>query len=155
MKIRFSINQEPITGYLNIDPITKNDRVKNGVIENVDLYVDDAVCTEIVLDNYLDSVSIDEYANILEKVIKKLRIGGTIQIVATDCYEVCLKVCNGEMDPIEFNRTIHGTKSHPFLIKHGQATMNEIQKILEIFGLKIIQKEIIETTYCITAKRIN
>lgn len=155
MKLRLSINQEPITGYMNIDPVTKDDRVTNGVIQNLDMYCEDAICTEIILDNYLDSVNVKDYGQVLGLCVKKLRLGGVIKVVATDCYEVCRKMFNGDIDPIEFNRIIHGTTEHPLLNKSGQATMYEIQQILEHFKLVVEQKEIIETTYCISARRVN
>ena len=143
MKVRISVGSgftKP--GYLNIDPVTgKNDELSvKGDVRNLDEFVADAECTELIAENVLNYLEATEADQVLQHWVKKLRHGGTIVIGGIDAHQVSKMFYYQEIDIKEFNALTHGQFSEPWDVFMSHTTIKDLQQKLESYGIKILKK---------------
>ena len=132
MKVNFATHEDQfIEGYNNyvLGPDTLNQ-------------IPDAVCTEIVKIDSLDYGP----AELLPSVVKKLRHGGTIQVVSTDLFEICRSIFLGLLPMEECN--LHLTNGRIKLIP-----LVQIKQQLEELGLQVVEMAMKSIKYDIKAQR--
>lgn len=144
MKLRLSVNAEPLNGYINIDPRPQN--VGQNVIcqdfKNISNVADIAECTELRCDNVLEYIPVDELLNVVTHWVSRLRHGGTIVLNSIDALAVAKAFMKNEINTIQFNHLLFGDSTHPWNIKSSIITLYEIAEILKRLGLVINKKRI-------------
>lgn len=144
MKVKLSVGEHPLNGYINIDPVCQNvDRLPNVI--NVDVrgaceYLEDASVTELICSNIFDYLASSEVFSTLQSLVKKLRHKAKIVITSTDLELACKQYLNGLLNTIEFNQIIHGQQDKPWNYKRGQVTMDELCEMLRELGILVITK---------------
>jgi hypothetical protein len=104
--------------------------------------IPDAICTEILMIDTLD------YAppEILSEIVKKLRHGGSVQIISTDLFEICRSIFLGLIPMEECNA--HLTNGRIKLVP-----LIQMKQQLEELGLQITEMAMKNVKYDIKAKR--
>ena len=104
--------------------------------------IPDAICTEILMIDSLDYAPPETLAI----VVKKLRHGGVLQIVATDLFEICRSVFLGLVPMEQCN--LHLTNGRLKLVPAMQ-----VKQQLEELGLQIQEIAMKSIKYDIKAQR--
>ena len=159
MELNLLINGVPINGYLNIDPLASDEEVNNGQkvkgeLDNLDDYVDDAECVEILAVEVLEYISMEKADSVLNHWLSKLRMGGTITIGATNFRQVCRSVASQTIDNNAANLLLYGKQTHELEYKKGLVDLARLCAVLEAKGLQIIQKRLDGFKMFVTAQRI-
>jgi len=171
MKLNITIGGNDIlSGYLNIDPtheapqvkiLTKssitdniaNDNVLKADIRNLDGHVEDAECTEIIINNICDFLEMQDALSAMKHWSKKLRHKGSITLIGSDAYEISKAFLNGELNILEFNQQMHGEFSAPWDVKMSHFTMEAACEALAALGLEISTKRLHKYNYTVKAVR--
>lgn len=152
MKIFIAIGNTHMSGYLNIDPLGGENKTSTD-FRNLDAVCDTAECTEICAPEILDYIHISEVMDVIKNWVSKLRHGGTIIIGGFDGYEIASGLVSGQLNTIEFNNIMYGTRPiHP-IVKCGMFTRHDIESILRELGLKIIHKRVESRKFIVEAQR--
>lgn len=99
----------------------------------------------ILASDLLDDFPLQEIPNIIQGLLKKLRLNGTIVIGGTDIRVFCKSLVNSTLNEADASKMIQA--------KQSMSNTQEIIKLLQQFGLKIQASRIIGTHYEITAVR--
>lgn len=75
-------------------------------LRTLDLLVDDGEATEIFVDNFLSMFPYKDVPAILNKILSKLRLNGTIVIANPDIDFVCFKYAKNELDQKALNELL-------------------------------------------------
>lgn len=160
MKVKFAIEQEPIMGYLNVDPFphvdpdeAKNYMIHRSNFRNVGGLLIDAECSEIIVDNVLSSLQWDQIYEFLQTVCKKLSHNGQIIIQDMDLMSIVNAYKSGTLTTPEFNKLVFGSKHSPWGTKNSNVSMVEIAEMLQSFGLIIEEQIYVSQYYCIVKGR--
>lgn len=146
VKVRLSINDIPFSGYLNIDPnpIIEQDKnfdniVKNSIL-NIDAYVDDNECEEILAPNVLNYISYKKIPVFLLHLKKKLKKDGELIIGGSD-FSLLSRSLNFEaIDLNTLNEFLFGKQSAPSEFKKSTITMMELTKIAQNAGFTVVEQ---------------
>ena len=109
--------------------------------QNLD-QIPNAICTEILMVDSLDYAPPDTLSN----TVKKLRHGGTIQVVSTDLFEISRAIFLGLLPMEECN--LHLTNGRMKIVP-----LIQVQQQLEGLGLNIVEMAMKNIKYDIKAKR--
>lgn len=162
MKLRLSVGQKPISGYVNVDPapVLEDDKVGQFVIKPIDFrtmeYFDtakQAECMEILIDRAVDYIRFDALESFISTMCSKLRKYGIIYLIGLDITEVTRKYYNDEITEEEYNLLLFGSGNHPWAFKNGCYSVHTIGDLLVKNGLTIQTKSINDSFYEISGKR--
>jgi len=152
MKLHIGVNEDPIDGYLNIDPVREGS-INASVLTDLTPWVAKAECRNILAANVLDFVPATKMVAFLEHLTSKLRRGGEIIVGGTDLYSVCLGLFNDKLTIPDANLMIYGNQQHAWGTKHGAASITDIENILSSFGITITKKVYEEYSFYIQGTR--
>ena len=147
MKINILIGGADKNGYLNICAL------KDLEIRNLDEYVDNAECFEIIAEDIVDYMPKQELPQVLDNWVSKLRHQGTIVIGGTDVYEVCKMFAQEALSLEELNNLMHGEQSQGWDVRLNQLTLQQMCSELEGRGLKVLKKRINGFKFSVEAER--
>ena len=147
MKINILIGGADKNGYLNISAL------KDLEIRNLDEYVDNAECFEIIAEDIVDYMPKQELPQVLDNWVSKLRHQGTIVIGGTDVYEVCKMFAQEALSLEELNNLMHGEQSQGWDVRLNQLTLQQMCSELEGRGLKVLKKRINGFKFSVEAER--
>lgn len=156
MKVLITLREKSILeDYLNFCPLINEERDNVKKIDintlSIDSYIDDGELEEIIIDNMLDCVPITQTLNILNKLIKKVKHGGTIIINGIDAYLVAKAFVEMKISIEEFNVLLHGTDRE--IQRTLGLTCSGVSNFLSESGLKIIHRRIDSFQYSVKAAR--
>ena len=106
-------------------------------LSNIDNFVEDSECMEIVVES-LDYIPMSQIVGVLEKLVTKLRHGGTISITGTDLLDMGRVIVERLYTTEELNEAIFGEG----LPKRSSLPLEELTNLLKSFGLKIMKKRL-------------
>jgi len=153
MKINITVGaKQPLSGYINVDPITKFDGLAVD-IRDLDPVVNDAECTELIAVDVLDYLKKQDAISVVQSWIKKLRHNGKIVIGITDAYEVCKLFYQQRISLDDFNYLLHGALSDAWDIKLNHMTMEIIEELMKSNGLKITKRRLDDYTSIVEGVR--
>ncbi len=147
MKINILIGGADKNGYLNISAL------KDLEIRNLDEYVDNAECFEIIAEDIVDYMPKQELSKVLDNWVGKLRHQGMIVIGGTDVYEVCKMFAQEALSLEELNNLMHGEQSQGWDVRLNQLTLQQMCNELESRGLKVLKKRINGFKFSVEAER--
>jgi len=147
MKINITIGGADKNGYLNISAL------KDLEIRNLDEYVDNAECFEIIAEDIVDYMPKQELSKVLDNWVGKLRHQGMIVIGGTDVYEVCKMFAQEALSLEELNNLMHGEQSQGWDVRLNQLTLQQMCNELEGRGLKVLKKRINGFKFSVEAER--
>lgn len=99
----------------------------------------------ILASDLLDDFPLQEIPNIIQGLLKKLRINGTIVIGGTDIRIFCKSLVNSNLNEADAAKMIQ--------TKQSMSNTQEVIKLMQQLGLKIQASRIMGTHYEITAVR--
>ena len=99
----------------------------------------------ILASDLLDDFPLQEIPNVIQSLLKKLRLNGTIVIGGTDIRIFCKNLVNSNLNEADASKMIQ--------VKQSMSNIQEVIKLMQQFGLKIQASRIIGTHYEITAVR--
>jgi len=153
MKIRITVgDNQKLSGYTNIDPITKFDDLAVD-IRNLDEVVSDAECLEILSDDVIDYLEKKQAMESISHWIKKLRHGGKIIVTSIDAHEAARSFYRKEIDLDTFNKAVHGNFTQPWDVRLSQTTLEELSSFLESNGLQVTKKRVNGIKLIVEAQR--
>lgn len=155
MKIHLTTNSEKILdNYLNLLPIVKQetDNVKQCDPLNLDKYVDNGECEEILIQDILACFPHNMIYYVLDKWLSKLSIGGKIIVVENDIDIIVNQYNNGMINSEEINKLLFGDKSIG-IAKTSCFSMFTVKDFFENKGLKIMKVKIDGTEVIVEAQR--
>ena len=95
MKVNIICGGHAITGYVNIDPLAKNEPDKIAAdFGNLDNLIHDSEATEILATEVVHYIPFTSVPKVLENWAKKLRINGKISVGGYDVTEACKSYAN-------------------------------------------------------------
>ena len=147
MKINILIGGADKNGYLNISAL------KDLEIRNLDEYVDNAECFEIIAEDIVDYMPKQELSKVLDNCVGKLRHQGMIVIGGTDVYEGCKMFAQEALSLEELNNLMHGEQSQGWDVRLNQLTLQQMCNELESRGLKVLKKRINGFKFSVEAER--
>jgi hypothetical protein len=124
-----------------------NNNTDDAVIINdiniVDILADDAEATDILVDEFLNQFSYADAGKVLNKILSKLRLGGSITVVQTDGELICYHLARGMIDLERFNEIVF-----PYPCK-SLMSLEIVEALLKNAGIKIVSKHITENDIAI------
>ena len=140
MKVNIICGGHALTGYVNIDPLAKNEPNKIAAdFGNLDSLIHDSEATEILASEVIQYIPFNSVPKVLENWAKKLRINGRISVGGYDVTEACKSYANKTCSLEDLNFLLDGYPSTPLAISSA-ISMSFIRNILESFGLKILKQ---------------
>ena len=136
MKLRLSVGQKPISGYVNVDPapVLEDEKVGQFVIKPIDFrtmeYFDTAKtaeCTEIIIDRAVDYIRFDALESFISTMCSKLRKYGIIYLIGLDITEVTRKYYNDEVNRFNVAIQVFPDSMIASLCKFETMTFFELQ----------------------------
>lgn len=123
----------------------------NTVINDIDLLdmlVEENECTNIIVESFLSNFNIENTRGVLEKILSKLRINGTIIITDIEIEVIANDLLLSNIDLEMFNSVIFaGNKARSLL------TIETVRHYLEEFGIKITRSYIENNFFVLEGKR--
>lgn len=113
-------------------------------LNNLNLLSDNE-CEFILASDVLDEFQNQEIVSVIDALVKKLRVNGTLVIGGTDIRIFCKSITNGLINELDGSSIVAS--------KQSMTNMQNIIDILKNFGLKIQSSRIIGINYEITAVR--
>lgn len=160
MKVRLSVGKIPWSGYINIDPAPQIEQGKEnqytayaGDIKDLDLFVEDAQCVELLTEDCLDYISVDIIIDVIKHWIKKLRHGGRIILRGTNLESIVKMFLNGELTTLDLNHIMYGKSNNPLDHKYGCFNLEDIDEICRQEGLIIVSKKLDQFEFILIAQR--
>ena len=142
MKVHLVKSEESlIKGY---KPIVLLPTGSLGKLNNLNILSDNE-CEFILANDTLDEFSRQEIPEVIQMLIKKLRINGTLVLGGTDIRVFCKSVINSTIDENQASEIIRA--------KQSMTNIQDILSLLQSTGLKIQSSQITGTHYEITAVR--
>lgn len=155
MKLNILYNDDRVRqGYLNIDPFANNkESVRVGDPKNLDEFVDDGECVEIVALDVLDHYPSTEVDNVLMHWLSKLRHGGIITIGGNDFDSISSAYKMGRIDLIKLNELLYGLQGEDASYQYSCLSINTMIDFLQGQGLKVIMKRVNKYKFVVKAER--
>ena len=126
MKLRISIETEPLSGYITTVPKL-----------NIDDVASSNECTEISAE-VLDYIPSQHMLDVIKNYTSKLRHGGKIVFGGTDMMMVAKDIVTQRLNLVQANEILHG--DFDSIHKNGQISMADLIPLLESLQLKIMRK---------------
>jgi|TARA_Y100000593_G_C4229372_1_gene296154 hypothetical protein len=140
VKVNIICGGHAITGYVNIDPLAKNEPDKIAAdFGNLDNLIHDSEATEILATEVVQYIPFTSVPKVLENWAKKLRINGKISVGGYDATEACKSYANKTCSLEDLNILLYGDPSTP-IANSSAISMPFIKNILENLGLKILKQ---------------
>ena len=99
----------------------------------------------ILASDLLDDFPLQEIPNVIQGLLKKLRLNGTIVVGGTDIRIFCKNLVNSNLNEADASKMIQA--------KQSMSNTQEVIKLMQQLGLKIQASRITGTHYEITAVR--
>lgn len=99
----------------------------------------------ILASDLLDEFPLQEIPSVIQGLLKKLRLNGTIVVGGTDVRIFCKNLVNSTLNETDASAMIQA--------KQSMSNVQEVIKLMQQFGLKIQASRIMGTHYEITAIR--
>lgn len=116
----------------------ENEEDNNAVIVNdigiLDILAEDAEATEIIVDEFLNQFSYADAGKVLNKILSKLRIGGTIVVIQLDVEILANHLSRGMIDVEQFNAVAFPGPCKSLM------SLEIIETLLKNAGVKITSK---------------
>jgi predicted SAM-dependent methyltransferase len=141
-------------GYINIDPFAPTEdklRIRDD-LQRLNI-ADDGEVEEILAMDVLNYFSLQESNALIQSWVRKLKRNGIITIGFYDVYCVCKLIGGRVFDVATANQILHGRQDKPWHTRRNSISLEDMTKLLEGYGLEILQKRIDFATACIKAKR--
>lgn len=149
MKIKISVNDHSVKGYLNIDPYPLDPiPAFTGNLAKLDMVVQ-GECKEILADKIMDYVAAQDVLVNLKHWISLLGRGGKIILGGTDLISVSKGVYTQRLNLVDANKLIFGERVR----KNGQNSLCDLVDILTELGLRITKKKIEDYQFVVEAVR--
>ncbi len=140
MKVNITCGGHALTGYVNIDPLAKDEPNKIAAdFGNLDSLIHDAEAIEILATEVLQYIPFNSIPKVLENWVKKLRINGKISVGGYDVTEACKSYANQTCSLEDLNVLLYGNPEIP-IATSSAISMPYIKDILQKFGLKILKQ---------------
>ena len=107
--------------------------------------ISDNECSFILANDICDSFSIEHISELIQGVVKKLRMNGTVVIGGTDIRLFCKSVTNGSISELEASKITESAQS--------MTTLNETTNLIRSLGLNIESTQMSGIHYEIKANR--
>lgn len=117
-------------------------------ISLLDIMVDDNECKHIVVDSFLSGFTINEIPVVLDKILKKLRINGTIIITDIDIEIISNALLLSTIDIETFNQIIFSGSNVKSLL-----TIELVKNLLWANEIKVSRSYIENNFFVLEAKR--
>lgn len=133
MKIIFSKYQQEKDGYVCITNLN-----------TLNIIVEDAEATEIIIDNYLSAFTYKQVPEVLNKILNKLRIKGNITIYQPDIDFICFEYTKNNIDQNTLNDILFdGGPLGSFW------SMETLCELLKNYNIEILNKKFVNQTLAI------
>ena len=140
MKVNIICGGHALTGYINIDPLAKNEPNKVAAdFGNLDSLIHDSEATEILATEVLHYIPFHNLPTVLENWVKKLRINGKISVGGYDVTDACKSYVNKACTLEDLNNLLYGDRSDPLAISSA-ISMPYLKEIIERLGLKVLKQ---------------
>lgn len=120
-----------------------------GDIALLDMMIEDNECNNIVVDSFLSNFHIENVKNVLEKILSKLRINGTIIITDVDADIIANDLLRSDIDLETFNSIIFSFDKTRCVL-----TIEYIRNCLVEFGIEVTRSYIENTFFVLEGKRV-
>jgi len=147
MKYRLAIDDFELNGYTLISPLKGQNPIKIGE------YLDDGEAEEIICDNILENIPTENLMVFIRALSSKLKHGGILVFTGTDVMMLVEKYTRGEISIIDFNKILFGLKNYAWAFKLACITLSDINEICEQVGLKVLERKLDGTEFCIKVQR--
>ena len=140
MKVNIICGGHALTGYVNIDPLARDEPDKVAAdFGNLDKIIHDAEATEILALEVLHYIPFHNVPTVLSNWVKKLRINGKIAVGGYDMGEVCKSYANKTCGLEDLNTFIYGDEATPLAFSSA-ISMSYLKDLVESLGLKILKQ---------------
>ena len=140
MKVNIICGGHALTGYVNIDPLARDEPNKVAAdFGNLDKLIHDAEATEILALEVLHYIPFHKLSAVLSNWVKKLRINGKIAVGGYDIGDVCKSYANKTCGLEDLNALIYGGETNPLAFSSA-VSMSYLKDMIESLGLKILKK---------------
>ncbi len=157
MKLNLTISGLARNGWMNVDPLTQpNDQSKIAHnLDNLDEYVDNNECEEVVALEVLDIFPVQMKQQVLNHWSAKVAHGGTLTFSGVDLDKIAKIAFSKQVDSNQVNRLLYGECNNMWTIKKGLLTTQQACELALTSGqFKILSKEISGINYIIKAERL-
>jgi hypothetical protein len=124
-----------------------------GDVCNLDHYVCDAECEELIALDVIDFLPSNELDTVIDNWIRKLRHGGSITVGGVDMREVARGLVNQTLTMDRANILLYGAQRQPYEYRKSTLTMQKLLAVFQTRGLKVIQKRLVNYYYHVKAER--
>ena len=143
MKIHITIKGTATkSGYVNINPVASESGFIKADIRNLNEFVSDNECTEILVDNVLSFLEKKKVIKGLDYWTNKLRHGGKLIIKDVDSLEVSRNFLASTINEDQYNELSHGGFTQPWDVKLSSYTLESISNELSSRNLRLTKKRI-------------
>lgn len=150
MKLYICINQEPMQGYLHIDPMPKGDvPAFTGTLDQIAQVCDKAECEEIIASEMLDYINIKQIDDVIKTFASLLRHDGEMVLGGNDIEELSRMSFLSLLKLEDVNNILYGDKFR----KAGLYSADFIRTKLEEHGLEILNITLNTYKFTIRCKR--
>jgi len=155
MKIYLTINNQPLNGYVTVDPTCSQPSADCIIsdIKQIDHICSDSECEEILAPEVVDYIGAKELVSTITHWKSKLRHGGKLILGGTDIMEVARQVMMGRISVPDANTVLYGTQETLWSIKSGCYSMNDVVGLVKEMGLRITNKRVDGTNFIVEAIR--
>lgn len=147
MKFFLSVTNHELKGYKLISPLKGQNPTK------INEFIDDGEATEIIAERILEYVPAEEVMNYVSLLAKKLAHKGQLIITSTDIVILSEKFIRGEINIIDFNKILFGSKTHAWDFKMSAVSLGDINEVATVLNLKVLEKNIDDFTFTIRLER--
>lgn len=150
MKLRIAYNKPPIEGYLQLDPIPREDSpaIATSLADlNLDIYCENNECTEILAPELLDYIPFHKVFNFLHMLHRKMRLGSRLIIGGTEPRLLARSIIDGELDQKQYNQIVYSDG------KSGTVPCSDLCEMLKSVGLQVVSRKLDGVTYIVEACR--
>ena len=145
-RVRFHNSDFELSGYTNL-------HLKNGFDLDA-LGIDDGELEELVFEHILEYVSVKAVEDMLAKLCRKVKKGGTVRVVGTDILEVSKLISSYRMDLQNINKTIFNEQPDSSETKKCVFTVNHIASFFnELLKFKVLKQRINGVEFLVEAER--
>jgi hypothetical protein len=151
MKLNLTVGGFPLNGYLNIDPLSKENQ--HG-IDNIDDLVDNNECEEVLAYGVIDIFPLDVKRDKLAHWASKVEHHGFFIFSGTDLGKISRLIVDGLIDSRNSNVGLYGNPANPWTTKRSLWTVEEAkQAVLSMSQFNIASIEFSGIEYVIKAQR--
>jgi hypothetical protein len=153
MKLNLTLGGTPKNGYLNIDPYFEAEGKTKADLGNLNEYVDDNECSQILALDILEYLPVPVADQILNHWISKLAHNGQLILSATNVRQVCKCIINKSLPLDVSNELLYGSQRYDWEVKRGMVDIERLTSALQSKGLRILSKRLNGLQMCVVAER--